>query len=624
MKRKNLLHFSLGPVQGFVAQARRTRDFWAGSFILSYLAGQAMLAVVEKNGKMIIPAVSDNAGKIIDQLLLAIQQRKNGRSVSEAPEIATLPNRFQAEMSDGFDPAVCEEAVRQAWKELADSVWQACLQPVAQLGRNTREIWERQVNGFWEIIWVTGEDPALLDRRKNWRTQMPPVEPGDKCTLMGSMQELSGYLRIREKEQQEKFWEALRRQAGGFNLAEDERLCAIALVKRLFPLVAEKTLWKVPQLYPSTPYLAAVPWVEKVCLNKPEEARQYAAKAASLAGIGREYPDRFICLKNALEKHPETRDFASLNGNRFYNFFLDNPHLWSNGQDKENTSRLRKELKERLKDLGPPTAPFFAMLVMDGDRLGALLREYRNCPEKISGALHKFSQQVKQVVETKNHGVTVFAGGDDVLALFPADRVLPAALQLREAYAGSFAGSGVTAGKGTISGAIVYAHFTTPLTAVYREAHRLLDDVAKEVTGRDSLAVAVWKGAGNALTWSAPWDIVDEGSLRYLVESFCGADRKSKEYSSSFFYNLRARFSALGGEEVPLKEEEIVDILAAEYLKNRERKCTREEARERVEKILKICRRYYRDEEKGIEKTADALVFDGVLLVKFLAEMEVV
>jgi CRISPR-associated protein Cmr2 len=43
VKGKTCLHFSLGPVQGFVAQARRTRDFWAGSFILSYLAGQAML-----------------------------------------------------------------------------------------------------------------------------------------------------------------------------------------------------------------------------------------------------------------------------------------------------------------------------------------------------------------------------------------------------------------------------------------------------------------------------------------------------------------------------------------------------------------------------------------------------
>ena len=39
------LHFSLGPVQGFVVQARRTRDLWAGSFLLSRLALEAMWAV---------------------------------------------------------------------------------------------------------------------------------------------------------------------------------------------------------------------------------------------------------------------------------------------------------------------------------------------------------------------------------------------------------------------------------------------------------------------------------------------------------------------------------------------------------------------------------------------------
>lgn len=615
------LQFSIGPVQGFVAQARRTRDFWAGSFILSYLAGHAILAVIENKGKMIIPAVSDDGGNIIDQLLLAIQQRRECASVSKPPKIATLPNRFQAQVPEDFAPCVCVEAVKRAWIELAGGVWQDYLQPVAQLGRNTQEIWERQINGFWEIVWVIGDDPVLLDRRKNWRTHVPPLEPGDKCTLMGNMQELSGYLRIREREQQDKFWEALRKQAGDLNLAENERLCSIALVKRLFPLVAEKNLWKVPQLYPSTPYLAAVPWLAKVCLEKPEEARQYAAKAAPLAATSREYPDRFACLRDALVKHPEARDFASLNGNCFFKASLDNPNIWENGSGKRSTSNLRKELVEKLKifDSSPP--PFFAMLVMDGDRLGALLGECQK--ERISEALLAFSKQVEQLVK-ENDGVTVFAGGDDVLALFPAGKAIPAAIKLREAYAGSFANTGVTAGKGTISGAIVYAHFTTPLTAVYREAHRLLDDVAKEETGRNSLAVAVWKGTGNVLTWSAPWDLVKEGLLEYLVNAFRGKGWKDKEYNSSFFYNLRARFSVLEGEKISLKEEEIVDIFAAEYLKSRERKCTKEEARERVEKMLKICRRYFRNEETGNHQAANTLVFDGALLVKFLAETEVV
>ena len=43
---EHVLHFTLGPVQSFVAEARRLRDFWAGSFLLSWLSGQAMRAVI--------------------------------------------------------------------------------------------------------------------------------------------------------------------------------------------------------------------------------------------------------------------------------------------------------------------------------------------------------------------------------------------------------------------------------------------------------------------------------------------------------------------------------------------------------------------------------------------------
>jgi CRISPR-associated protein Cmr2 len=618
------LHFTLGPVQGFVAQARRTRDFWAGSFILSYLAGHAMLAILEARGELVLPAVKDEKGQINDPLLSAIQQRTKGIPVSGGPEIATLPNRFQAEVPDDFDPSVCVEAVKRAWTGLAEKVWQAYLQPVAHLGRGTREIWERQIYGFWEMAWVTGDDPALLDRRKNWRSHVPPPEPGDKCTLMGNMQELSGFLRVREREQQDNFWEALREKVGPLNLAEKERLCAVALVKRLFPLVAEEILWRVPRRYPSTPYLAAVPWLAGVCRNRPEKARLYAVKAAALTGVSRyENPERFACLKEVLARFPETREFASLDGNCFFESSLGNPNLWKQGTKQAGSiAGLLQELKTELANLGPPAAPFYAMLVMDGDRLGALLRE--NSASKISAALRNFSQSVMKIIQHKN-GVTVFAGGDDVLALLPVDSALQAAVELHRVYRQSFAGLGVS--KGTISGAIVYAHFTTPLTAVYREAHRLLDDVAKDETGRDSLAIGVWKGAGRVLIWSAPWEVITDGRTNIfdeLVEAFQGNDRKQKEFNSTFFYNLRARFKILQGEDaLKLSEEDTVDILAAEYLKNRERQCTPEEARERIRKLLTICRRSWRD-EKRVYKAEGKLTLDGALLVKFLAGKGVV
>ncbi|HHY62363.1 MAG TPA: hypothetical protein GYA11_05195, partial [Firmicutes bacterium] len=39
---ERILDFTIAPVQGFVGQARRTRDFWAGSYLISYLTAHAI------------------------------------------------------------------------------------------------------------------------------------------------------------------------------------------------------------------------------------------------------------------------------------------------------------------------------------------------------------------------------------------------------------------------------------------------------------------------------------------------------------------------------------------------------------------------------------------------------
>ncbi|QNT69118.1 type III-B CRISPR-associated protein Cas10/Cmr2 [Defluviicoccus vanus] len=206
---KRILHFTLGPVQGFVAQARRTRDLWAGSFLLSWLAGQAMAAVTEAGGSIVLPDVTD------DPLLAAIHTLRGGFG----PAVGSLPNRFKAQVPVGFDPQDCRAAIDAAWRKLANRVWDRFVARVADQGLDTQTIWDRQVGGFWDPAWVIGDDAgdrtdlAWLDRRKNWRTWRPPVEGGDHCTLMGDWQELSGHVRSEstaQRQSQDAFWTKLR------------------------------------------------------------------------------------------------------------------------------------------------------------------------------------------------------------------------------------------------------------------------------------------------------------------------------------------------------------------------------------------------------------------------------
>jgi len=617
-----LLHFTLGPVQGFVSQARRTRDLWSGSFLLSYLSGQAMRAVLDGGGKVIFPEVGDQPS-ITDPLLAAIMGHP--LSGNKNPQIGSLPNRFKAEVPDDFDPKRCRDAVQSRWQEIADTIWERYVAPVAGHGKGTKEIWKRQVESFWEMSWVLGEDPGdrsdqrWLDLRKNWRTHHPPAEPGDKCTLMGNWQEISGYVRAKERDAQKEFWNELRRKSGELNLGEHERLCAIALIKRLFPGVAEDAIgWKLEAgTWPSTPYMAAVPWIEEA--HERSEAEEYL-NILQEDGTPRwafgEYDTKLPCLRGAGR-------FAKLDGNLFHKTALDNERAMP-----ELSAQKREKLLDVLSKLnravGHPASPFYALLLMDGDRLGSLLQHDQIDPKDVSRALARFTEGVDEIVG-EHCGRTVYAGGDDVLALLPLDRALSAAEKLRERFLKSFDDVlGVRRPKGedgeplrtTISAGIVFAHYNTTLRSVMREAHRLLDEVAKDKNGRDSLAVSVLTGSGRTVEWVSGWEESPGGTLiaRHLQNLASSFD---EQFAGRFFYNVRERFGVLTGEDdhtlIPGLDAE--KLLVAEYLKSREREGDREKAEAVIEQLLKVCRER-RGGEPADEGTLDV---SGAMLVRFLA-----
>ena len=61
------------------------------------------------------------------------------------------------------------------------------------------------------------------------------------------------------------------RTSGNLDLEVDERLCAIALVKRFFPRVSKEVIGRGldMQSWPSTVSIAAVPWM-RLIKDKPE------------------------------------------------------------------------------------------------------------------------------------------------------------------------------------------------------------------------------------------------------------------------------------------------------------------------------------------------------------------
>ena len=453
------LDMSIGPVQGFIQDSRRTRDLWGSSYLLAFLAAHAAKGVREAGGRVTRPLVDE------DPLYRWVMGRREG----ETPRMGSLPNHFSAEVDEAGANDVARAGVASilgAWNTVCDAVWRRFVEPSASLGAGTREIWLRQTRGFWEVTWVVGP-PAPADalpplaRRKLWRSHRLPDEPGDKCTVMPVLQELSGHIAARGgRAAQDGFWAELRSRMGELNVRGNERLSSVALVKRMFPETGDRALgWRVSPQWPST------------------------------------------------------LDLAGTNHSSFY-----------------------------------------AVIAADGDRLGRLVHEVGG--EGVGRALARFTKQVGAIVE-EHDGVPVYAGGDDMLALLPVSSALPCAQAMETLYREAFAAESADddlARNATLSAGLAYAHAKMPLGQVIGEAHRLLDDVAKNENGRDSFAVAVLKPGGRHSQWVTTWqrptqtdDNTRAVDAVHRLADHLAEDGSNPGISASLLYRLRKTLSRLLG-----------------------------------------------------------------------------
>ena len=157
LPRPALLVFSFGPVQSFIATARRTQDLWMGSYILSYLAWQGIKVIASRFGPdaVVYPSLR---GQPLTDLWLTEEEGVWGEKPTETQlRIATFPNKFVALLSRdrGLQAARdVEEAVRQAWQGLASKV-QRALASYASVGQDRiwTGLWQQQIPRLLEVYW---------------------------------------------------------------------------------------------------------------------------------------------------------------------------------------------------------------------------------------------------------------------------------------------------------------------------------------------------------------------------------------------------------------------------------------------------------------------------------------
>jgi len=545
MNESYLLAFHLGPIQDFIATARRTQDLWMGSWLLAHLTETA-----------IETAMSEGADLVLPKELIRHSD----------PAIADTPNHFMARYQ-GADPEQMAQAVESAvsveWQRIASAVRDVFFNAAPYTVDNN--LWSRQINNFLEIYWVLVPDDgstgsrnraqAALDARKRLRDFVAVEEEHLKCTLCGVRQELSG---SRARDDARKWWVAVvgkhlnRGHLLKLRIREDgsERLCAVCVVKR----AAVASQQALPQLqktngsFPSTSSVAAAMFkkhlLETGKANNGLGKHLETLEAMSIpAKIEAECVPKLASLKTTLSSDVREK-LLTFDGDLFYVETFTEKRLRE--EYPEGTAEFAEyaaaSLRELYREADVRPSKYFAVLAMDGDHMG---RFFGKATEKeaqdLSQQMSEFARtQVKGIVED-HYGRVVYAGGDDVLALLPLERALSCAQALQESFKQAVSRVQTNLERPTPSIGIAIAHHTQPLDATLT-AMREAEKDAKNKYGRDALCLYVLKRSGEEVHVGAHWQAGGEDTVTVVTEVIELLNQKALSMKFPTIFKEEARF----------------------------------------------------------------------------------
>lgn len=158
-----MMAFSITPVQSFISSARKLRDFWTSSVLLSWLAFEGIRWVIEHLGPdhVLYPS-------LIDQPLVRRYLEDQWHVDFEMPgpgnDLATLPNKFTflIPFKDASEIGqAIEQHVMEAWRNLSTIARNELFKIMGIESETEKDVvsslFERQAGHFWEFHWSAGQ-----------------------------------------------------------------------------------------------------------------------------------------------------------------------------------------------------------------------------------------------------------------------------------------------------------------------------------------------------------------------------------------------------------------------------------------------------------------------------------
>ncbi len=503
---------SIGPVQEFIVNARRSRDLWYGSWMLSELAKAVAKEVETSGGSLIFPKPVE-AGDL----------DKNS-DFNSPNRVSAVFEKFETTLADDIQNAAKERLV-ELWNDsLVHIQNQAKAQKVSDADLFVDPLLPiQQIEDLLEFYWVAvpfeesdypnarDQAEALLAARKNTRDfSLKPGSETPKSSLDGIRESVIPEKYYDEPYKKNQFLFKVYRARGA------ERLSGVDLLKRLGRLGDEPK-------FASTSDVAAAPLMNTLGKSEQKQLISDLKKLLTDQGI---LPD-------------EISENASLVfESRFREYLGENP------KQKETLENHRKLIKQAFN--GSTPYPYYSVLIADGDDMGERINQLKDISShsEISQNLSIFAAGLRDKIDKDRAGTCIYAGGEDILAFLPLHTALEFAKELDDDFTKAISTKAIPT---TLSGGLVIAHHLTPLNEVMRLA-REAEKESKKTASKNALTVVVskrsgtdtsitdhWKSLTNRLLTLKDWIIaglLGQGvgyELKVLAADFGGFDLQSND-----------------------------------------------------------------------------------------------
>lgn len=477
-----LLAISIGPVQDFIAAARRMGDLYSGSQILSSIS----MAVAQ--------SVAQTAGK--ENLIFPYPKALDNQNASVA-------NVVLAEVKDADADAI-KQIVSKAKTAATNAFKQMAMATFAKLKNSINaDVWATQIEDVVEFFaaWVKESGDYSTDREKVMKLLAARKATRDFLPAIGFQGVFKSSLDgLRES--------VLVKNANHPMLALNTNECldCIGVTKRF---VSNKE-----SRYPSITTIAAASWIKQLklcdveCWNELSDMHRHL----QTLGVIPKVPNGLSKILSGWEY-----DASPLYEHR-HSSILNDVDDGCKANVKASLLQIAKVLSMAKKSVGGLPSSYYAFILADGDRMGETLgnlhspAEHREFSEKLEG----FATSVPSICQ-ENGAHCIYSGGDDVMAFAPLDSVISTVRALHDAFGDKMWNEKLSV-QPTLSVGVVIAHILEPLDLV-REFAKAAEKLAKGID-RDGLGISLHTRGIETAAVRGRWNVNFDGRLQEWIVRF--------------------------------------------------------------------------------------------------------